>query len=173
MTRIDGAVLLTPDCVCHGIGVILDGIATGTGDPGRGARYNSAVRYATTAPAPCVIVIVSEDGMIDLHPHPEEEVSPGAAERALADLERAATEEPVDLNRFFAASGRLRLLTSHLSPMQCEQANHAWRLVAERHRARTGLPLVVVPFVPRHHDQSRYERRSREIRRPEVQRGAD
>jgi hypothetical protein len=151
MTRIDGAVLLTPDCVCHGIGVILDGIATGTGDPGRGSRYNSAVRYATTAPAPCVIVIVSEDGTIDLHPHPDREASPDAAERALDDLERAATQEPVDLNRFFTASGRLRLLTSRLSPVQCERANEAWRLVAARHKDRTGLPLVVVPFVPRHH----------------------
>ncbi len=68
LTRIDGAVLLTPDGTCHAVGVILDGIATGVGDPGRGARYNSAVRYTAASPAPCLIVIVSEDGMIDVHP---------------------------------------------------------------------------------------------------------
>ena len=67
LTKIDGAVLLTPDGTRHAVGVILDGIATGVGDPGRGARYNSAVRY-TASSAPCLIVIVSEDGMIDVHP---------------------------------------------------------------------------------------------------------
>lgn len=153
MTRIDGAVLLTPDAVCHGVAVILDGIATGTGDPGRGARYNSALRYSTTAPAPCVIVIVSEDGMIDLHPPPEREMTPGVAQHLLDDLERLAAEQPVDLNRFFATSGQLRLLTSHLSPMQCQRANRAWRLLAARHEERTGLPMVVVPFLPRRRDR--------------------
>jgi hypothetical protein len=151
LTRIDGAVLLTPDCVCHGIGVILDGIATGTGDRARGARYNSAVRYETTAPAPCVILIVSEDGMIDLHPQLEETASPEDAEVALAELERVAAREPVDLNLFFKASGRLRMLTSSLSPEQCARANAIWRRLAAQHEARTGLPLVVVPFVPRGH----------------------
>ena len=87
--------------------------------------------------------------MIDLHPHPDRETSPEAAQRALEDLERAAAQEPVDLNRFFTASGRLRLLTSRMSPTQCERANEAWRLVAARHEDRTGLPLVVLPFVPR------------------------
>jgi len=68
LTRIDGAVLLTPDGTCHAVGVILDGLATGEGDPGRGARYNSAVRYTAASTAPCLTVIVSDDGMIDVHP---------------------------------------------------------------------------------------------------------
>lgn len=68
MTKIDGAVLLTPDGICHAVGAILDGLATGEGDPGRGARYNSAVRYTAASTAPCLILIVSDDGMIDVHP---------------------------------------------------------------------------------------------------------
>jgi hypothetical protein len=68
LTRIDGGVLLTPDGVCHAVGVILDGIATGVGDPGRGARYNSAVRYLAATPAPCLALIISDDGMIDILP---------------------------------------------------------------------------------------------------------
>ena len=42
---VDGAVLLGPDGRCHAFGVILDGAATDHGDPARGSRYNSAVRY--------------------------------------------------------------------------------------------------------------------------------
>ncbi|HSN67200.1 MAG TPA: diadenylate cyclase, partial [Fusibacter sp.] len=48
ITSIDGAVLMDLDGFCHGIGVILDGIATEKGDPSRGARYNSAIRYVET-----------------------------------------------------------------------------------------------------------------------------
>lgn len=147
MTRIDGAVLLTPDSVCHAVGVILDGIATGTGDAGRGARYNSAVRYATTSPAPCLIVIVSEDGMIDLHPEPVPQVRADDVERALMDLERVGASADVDLEAFYIATGRLRVVAAHLSRAQCARANAVCQHVAARHEARTGIGLVVVPFV--------------------------
>nr|WP_029212383.1 diadenylate cyclase [Arsenicicoccus bolidensis] len=76
VTRIDGAVLLTPDGVCHAVGVILDGVATGAGDPSRGSRYNSAVRYTEASTAPCLTVIVSEDGMIDVYPELAPRVRP-------------------------------------------------------------------------------------------------
>ena len=69
ITSIDGAVLLDQDCVCHAIGVILDGIVSGKqGDASRGARYNSAIRYSGTNHRRhlMLIVIISEDGMIDL-----------------------------------------------------------------------------------------------------------
>ena len=68
VTKIDGAVLMSPDARCHAVGVILDGHATGTGDGARGARYNSAVRYREAAGNDCMIIIVSEDGMVDLLP---------------------------------------------------------------------------------------------------------
>jgi DNA integrity scanning protein DisA with diadenylate cyclase activity len=64
---IDGAVLMTPDAICHGIGVILDGRATPKGTPSRGSRYNSGVRYVEQE-KDCVAVVVSEDGMIDILP---------------------------------------------------------------------------------------------------------
>ncbi len=61
-------------CYCHTIqsraGVILDGLATTKGDSSRGSRYNSAIRYYEHfgKDAPLVIVVVSEDGMINLIP---------------------------------------------------------------------------------------------------------
>src|SRR5206468_4283631 len=45
VTSIDGAVLIDTECICHAIGVILDGDAVEFGDPARGARYNSSLRY--------------------------------------------------------------------------------------------------------------------------------
>jgi hypothetical protein len=48
-TAIDGAILLDPDAVCHAVGVILDGPGSYQGNPARGARFNSAVRYVNDA----------------------------------------------------------------------------------------------------------------------------
>ena len=68
VTGIDGAVLVGPDGRCHAVGVILDGLATGTGDQSRGARYNSAIRYLHGNGRGALAIIVSEDGMINLMP---------------------------------------------------------------------------------------------------------
>ncbi|MBK9927446.1 MAG: DNA integrity scanning protein DisA nucleotide-binding domain protein [Anaerolineales bacterium] len=69
LSSIDGALLLDTKAICHAVGVILDGIATERGNPARGARYNSAIRYSEyvkTQKHACLIVVISEDGMIDL-----------------------------------------------------------------------------------------------------------
>lgn len=69
--NIDGAILMDLDGVCHGIGAILDGMATPRGDAARGARYNSAIRYVETISksddlSDCVAVVISDDGFIDI-----------------------------------------------------------------------------------------------------------
>jgi hypothetical protein len=46
--------------------VILDGKASGRGTSTRGARYNSAIRYVETSPYPCLAIVVSEDGMVNI-----------------------------------------------------------------------------------------------------------
>ena len=66
VTAIDGAVLLDPESYCYSIGVILDGTATGRGNSTRGARYNSAIRYVQSSPYPCMAIVVSEDGLVDV-----------------------------------------------------------------------------------------------------------
>src|ERR1043166_7129402 len=62
LSSIDGALLLDPTATCHAVGVILDGIATQEGNPGRGSRYNSAVRYSVGHSGKCLVVVVSADG---------------------------------------------------------------------------------------------------------------
>jgi len=69
--NIDGAIMMDLDGVCHGIGAILDGMATSRGDASRGARYNSAIRYVETISktddfSDCVAVVISDDGFIDI-----------------------------------------------------------------------------------------------------------
>lgn len=67
ITTIDGAVMLDPDGFCHAVGVILDGTAhPKRGNPARGSRFNSAIRYVESSPFPCLAVVVSEDGMVDI-----------------------------------------------------------------------------------------------------------
>lgn len=148
LTKIDGAVLLTPDGTCHAVGVILDGVATGVGDPGRGSRYNSAVRYTAASSAPCMIVIVSDDGMIDVHPELAPRVRPEDVEQALFDLETIGSADDVDLERFYATRERLRLFAFYLSESQCERANAVVEQVEQQRHAKTGMRLAVVPFAP-------------------------
>ncbi|MED2710195.1 diadenylate cyclase [Bacillus toyonensis] len=77
LTAIDGAIYFDTNGKCHAIGVILDGIAKeNIGDARRGARYNSAYRYLEKLKEvnkKCVIVIISEDGMVNLIPETENE----------------------------------------------------------------------------------------------------
>lgn len=69
LSNIDGAILLDTNGVCHAIGVILDGLATEQGDPSRGARYNSALRYvASRSHPPTMCIVVSDDGYVNMFP---------------------------------------------------------------------------------------------------------
>ncbi len=69
VSKIDGAVLIDPHGLCVAIGVILDGMASANGEAGRGARYNSAIRYVETiAPKKTLAIVVSVDGTVDLVP---------------------------------------------------------------------------------------------------------
>ncbi|OMD40477.1 diadenylate cyclase [Paenibacillus odorifer] len=74
LTAIDGALYCDTDANCHAIGVILDGLSQEhLGDASRGARFNSAYKYLEKLKidkAPCVIAIISEDGMVNLIPEP-------------------------------------------------------------------------------------------------------
>lgn len=71
ITSIDGALLLDENGICYSIGAILDGEEIGKGDSGRGARYNSALRYYKRQEKEnkkCAILVISEDGYINSIP---------------------------------------------------------------------------------------------------------
>jgi hypothetical protein len=124
VTGIDGAVLVDPSGCCHAIGVILDGTATGAGDRSRGARYNSAVKYlASAGDTPTVILLVSEDGMINLLPDLRSRMRRADLEAMLAELREAAAIEPVHPERFYRAYRRVEAAEFYLSPDQIEEVN--------------------------------------------------
>ncbi len=101
LTPIDGAVLLSPDGMCHAIGTILDGIASAKGDPSRGARYNSAVRYVASTKAPCLAVVVSENGTVDYVPDLRPPIARAEIENRLRALE-ALQQNPRPRSRAYA-----------------------------------------------------------------------
>jgi hypothetical protein len=66
LTSIDGTVIMDTRGICHGIGAILDGAVSPRGDRTRGGRYNSALMYIDSSVSPSVIIVVSQNGTVDL-----------------------------------------------------------------------------------------------------------
>lgn len=68
LNSIDGSVFLDLSGKIHGIGMILDGDSSEKGNPARGARYNSALKYKDSLHKRnirALIMIVSEDASVD------------------------------------------------------------------------------------------------------------
>jgi hypothetical protein len=141
-TGIDGAVLFAPDGTCHALGVILDGSATDQGDRARGARFNSALRYLTTSAAATMIVLVSEDGMIDVLPWLRPRISRQAIERALASYERLTTAGEVDGEMRSDAYERLEELAFYLTAEQCERVNRLEAAYQQRQLDNGGIAIT-------------------------------
>jgi hypothetical protein len=149
---IDGAVLVDPLGRCHAIGVILDGAATGEGDRARGSRFNSAVRYLASAKAEgkqTVILLVSEDGMINLLPDLRPRIRRAERDALVADLRDAAAIDPVDPERFYKAYDRVEAKAFYLSEDQIDDVNAMMEDHWERRKAEGAQiwaiqnPLVV------------------------------
>ncbi|HEY3244065.1 MAG TPA: diadenylate cyclase [Phycisphaerae bacterium] len=136
VTAIDGAVLVDVDGMCHAIGVILDGLASRKGTPARGARYNSAVRYVEHTPYPCLAVVISEEGSIDLLPELPPPVSPEDVEavlHTLRDLGRSDRPEPRTFQRCMEWFSENR---NSLSVEQCREINTLKAEIGRRIRER-------------------------------------
>lgn len=112
LAKIDGAVLIDFDLVCHSFGVILDGKALMQGNSGRGARYNSACRYfeEIKSESKTIIFVLSDDGTIDILPHYE----PLISRKILEDLVAKFRNIPIK----FPLSRRYRHLLGELNKYQ-------------------------------------------------------
>lgn len=140
-TSIDGGVLLDPTGRCHAIGVILDGVARDHGDPARGSRYNSAVRYLEGGPPPCLILVVSADGMVDVLPHLQPRVARSEVLKAVSRVVAEASADKPSPERFSKAWDRLNQLRFYVDGEQAACANEAVERMNER-GAATGMMLV-------------------------------
>lgn len=149
ITRIDGAVLVEPNGSLVAIGVILDGLATTAGDRARGARYNSALRYTASTEHPTMIVLVSEDGMLDLMPRLRPQMKRAQLSALLGDLRAAAAIEPVDAETFHRALNRVKSAAFYLSSEQCDEVNGLVRDHWDRRRAEGATIWIEErPFAP-------------------------
>jgi len=146
-TGIDGAVLVGPDGRVHAVGVILDGVATGTGDSGRGARYNSAIRYLAGDGRGAMVIIVSEDGKIDLLPKLKRRLRRETVQRTVDRLV-ARSAEGEDLEAFDRANRAVEEIEFYLNQDQCNAVNDAREAVAGRRWVEDHLRRQFVPVAP-------------------------
>jgi hypothetical protein len=147
VTSIDGAALLAPDGTCFAIGVILDGLATPKGNPARGARFNSSLRYVS-GKQKCVAVIVSEDGTAEWIP----DLRPQISRKALADrqgeVSRLLAESDLDLDKARIVLNWLRDHSFYLPPELCDAANILNKQYSEKTMKEGGFSVLHPPFAP-------------------------
>jgi hypothetical protein len=124
VSGIDGTIIVDPHCVCHAIGVILDGPARPECTPSRGSRYNSGIRYVGASRVPRLAVVVSDDRTVDAIPILRPRIRRNEVESAIVELEGSTRDNYhrsinwLDRHRFYlgkaecdrvnAALGRIR-----------------------------------------------------------------
>lgn len=134
ITSIDGAVLLDRDSICHAIGVILDGLATNKGDASRGARYNSAIRYYEQfgKDNSLILVIISEDGMINLIPDLKPQIKHSLILGAIEDFKSIFDEEELNYKAFNQGMSFFQSLNFYLTKDECESINKLRKDIEEK-----------------------------------------
>ncbi|MHB1767873.1 MAG: DNA integrity scanning protein DisA nucleotide-binding domain protein [Phycisphaerae bacterium] len=143
VSKIDGAVLVDPHGICVGIGVILDGLASAKGAPGRGARYNSAIRYTDTVLHKTLAIVVSQDGSVDLVPDLKPQIDRKEIDSHLKQLSVVQNTEQLDMRQFYALMNWFSRHKFYLLPDVCQQINEIKQAVYARHQAISSDMFIV------------------------------
>ena len=144
--RVDGAVLLGPDARCYAFGVILDGKATGHGDRARGSRFNSAVRYQRTTKAGSAIIVISDDGTVDLIPNLMPLIARSTVETAVEDFRKCCDQEEVDRAEFIRTHDEVKGLKFYLNEEQCRLVNALYAREEQKVFAGNAIRLIEPPL---------------------------
>lgn len=151
ITSIDGAVLIDSESICYAIGVILDGMVSTMGAPSRGARYNSAIRYVESSKDPCIAIVVSEDGSIDMVPDLMPQIRRSEIIKRTEKLKELTQEEHFKYREFNVTMSWLSDHRFYLLPDMCNEIN-GLRQDLEAIRDRVIEPGIVRPvysdFIP-------------------------
>ena len=126
LTSIDGAILIDTDCICYSIGTILDGIVSDNGNPERGSRYNSSVRYCDyrrSLGENVVVVIISEDGMVDIVPKLRPILKRTELEQLINEYKAIVLNEKIDVGKFNKLTDCIYAVRFYLSEQQCLEVN--------------------------------------------------
>lgn len=124
VSDIDGTIILDPHCVCHAIGVILDGPASQACTPSRGSRYNSGIRYVGTKETSRLAIVVSDDHTVDIIPILRPRINRQKIEEAIRALETATLEDYhqprnwLDEHRFYLAAGECSRVNAALDRIE-------------------------------------------------------
>lgn len=149
LSGIDGALVIGGDGRCHAFGVILDGVATADGSRGRGSRYNSAARYQRTSTVRAAVVVVSDDGSIDIFPQLRPRVDREAVELAVLRFENACgRSDPASNDEFGDSLHEIEQLEFYLNQHQCDRVNAAQERESELRRTNGQIVVVRPPVVP-------------------------
>ncbi len=142
VSNIDGTIIVDPHCVCHAVGVILDGPAREECTPSRGARYNSGIRYVGASETPRLAIVVSDDRTVDVIPVLRPRIRRGAVEEHVAKLEVSTRDNyhPViawlDKHRFY------------LNASQCVRVNTAQTRIESEPREVGEIRILRPEFEP-------------------------
>lgn len=150
ITSIDGSVLIDRDAVCYAIGVILDGKATDKGDSSRGARYNSAIRYYEEygKDDSTVLVIISEDGMINLIPNLMPQIKHSLIIDAIGNFKELNEKNTVDRKSFNKLMGFFKNVEFYLSKEECESINMLRKIIEEKDKDSNAIKIVFEDLKP-------------------------
>jgi hypothetical protein len=150
LTSIDGAIILTPAGVCHAIGTIVDGRATQNGDPGRGARFNSAIRYYESAEARSLIVVVSSDGGVDFIPDPLPAIRRSQIDEAIGKMKSFRGTETINRTLYRSTLDWLDHHRFYLNGADCNILNPLVEELEERIKkeSQSQISIVRTGFAP-------------------------
>ena len=141
LTTIDGAVILSPEGICYAIGAILDGLATDEGDPSRGARYNSAVRYVKSSQVNCLAVVVSEDGGTTFLPDLPAPIKRADIDHHIGMLSSLNSDEDFSKLRFNESRDWIEKHSFYLLQKDCDLLNEILPQLNERHFRGSALQI--------------------------------
>jgi hypothetical protein len=150
ITSIDGAVLLDTNCNCFAIGVILDGIASTSGDSSRGARYNSAIKYyeVIEKKAGIVLIVISEDGMINLIPDLKPQIRHKDISNKIEEFKSLDLTDSKDRRQFNLLMSFFDQNSFYFSPEECEIINDSKSRMENKHRFLEGINMIYDKFEP-------------------------
>jgi hypothetical protein len=146
--RIDGATLVDVDGRCHAVGVILDGEATGAGDPSRGSRFNSSLRYQAASRHAVVAVVISDDGYVDLVPDLKPMVKRSEVEATVAAFRDASAADPVEGEAFARSHDAVKAVSFYLDEAHCQEVNELYENEQNRRLEGGGIAIRESPLRP-------------------------
>ncbi len=150
VSDIDGTILVDPHCVCHAVGVILDGPAREECTPSRGARYNSGIRYIGATSTPRLAIVVSEDRTVDVMPVLRPRVAKSTVEDHIATLETAM------IDNYHPVIGWLDKHRFYLDQSDCDRVNSALKKIESAQMEVGDLRIRWPEFTPDHRCTAEY-----------------